>query len=73
MTILKTLLKFIIGSKPQILNSVGTGGMGMYLVHKVFNTEGEQLCFSMTEAAFFLLLIYIVLQSGLKQIKQRNK
>lgn len=73
MTIIKAILAFLAGSKAQVLNSVGTGGMGLYLANKVFETEGEQICFTMTEAGFFLLLVYIVLQSGLRQIKHGRK
>ena len=72
MIMLNRLINYIAGNKPKTLNTVTMSSMITYLLHKMFMHPEEPMCFTIHEAAFILIMLYLVMQMNLNQ-KQPEK
>ena len=72
MNIVERFANYIVGSKPKTLNTVTMSSMVTYLLHKMFMHPDEPMCFTVHEAAFILIMLYLVMQMNLNQ-KQPEK
>ncbi len=72
MKLLRKVYLFFGGSVPQASNTIASGSFALFLLHKAFEHGNEPLCFTVHEGAFLILIVYLIMQITLANIKQED-
>lgn len=71
-SIIKAASTFLAGGKAEVINTVGMGGFGIYLLTQFVGSEGSEMCFTLQEALFMCAIIYVAMQGALR-LKPREE
>lgn len=71
MNFIKTLLSLFDSTDFKLIRGGGMTAIIMYLVHYIFEADGNALCFNKVAAAFTILVLYFIIEPVVRANRRR--